>query len=180
MLKRVLQPKKGATLLEFMIYLAIVSFVLVAAAGFAYEFVQTQAKATAIEEVTQNGKYALARIATEVREASGINTGSSVFGTNPGTLSLATSTGGTNPTMFAVGGTTLNITQGTGETMPLISSRAQVVEFVIEDLTVTGKTKIVRIKLTLKYANPANIPALNVSSTFETTARVHKGDGFGP
>ncbi|MEK9152858.1 MAG: prepilin-type N-terminal cleavage/methylation domain-containing protein [Patescibacteria group bacterium] len=169
---------RGSTLLELMMYIAIVALVLTAATSFAFEFALTRAKTLALEEAGRNARFAISRIATEVREASDINIGASTFGSNPGTLSIATVVGANDPTVFSVSGTTLNVKQGAGAVLPLTSPKVQVSEFIVTNLSTTGKTKIFRIHLRLISTNPSALQTFDADYTFETTAQVQKADGF--
>lgn len=168
----------GFTLIELIIYLGMVAFVLVAATQFAFELAITSAKTAALEETSRNARFAVARIAAEIREASDVNLGSSTLGVNPSTLSLATANGATNPTIFSVSGTTLNIQQGAGPALPLTNSKVQVVDFTVTNLSTTGRTKAFRIALRLVFTNPTSLQQFAADYTFETTAKIQKADGF--
>ncbi|MBI4458326.1 hypothetical protein HY633_05165 [Candidatus Uhrbacteria bacterium] len=169
---------RGATLLELILYVALVAFILLAATSFAFELSLTRVKNLALEETSRNARFAVSRIATEVREASDINIGSSSFGSHPSVLSLATASAPTNPTVFSVSGSTLNITQGAGSAVALTSPKVEVIEFIVTDLSTAGKTKAYRIHLRLRYANPSSLQSFNADYTFETTAHIQKADGF--
>jgi type II secretory pathway pseudopilin PulG len=170
--------KRGFTLLELLLYVGLVGFILTAATALAFEFVLSRVKTLALEEASRNARFAVARVATEIREASDVNLGSSTFGSHPSTLSLATANGATNPTIFAVSGSALTIQQGAGSALPLTSPKVQVSEFIVTNLSTTGKTKAFRIHLRLNYANPSSLQMFNADYTFETTALIHKNDGF--
>lgn len=171
---------RGATILEFLVYIAVVGMVLVSATLFALEFASAQAKQAAFSEVARNGQYALARMGIEVREASGINAGSSTFGTTPGALSLSKASAGIDPTVFSVSSGALSIQQGTGAVTPLTSSKVQVTEFIVDDVGTSGRTRAVRVRLKLRFVNTSSWQQYQAESTFEDTYRVEKGDGFGP
>ena len=167
----------GFTLLEMLIYILIIGVILVSAASFAFESLAVRAKATALQETERNAQFALARIAAEVRQADDLDAGGSVFGADPGTLSLLLADGAKSPTVFSVSGGVLQIQQGAGPVLPLTSSKVQVSEFVVDDLsTANGKTKLVRIHIKTDFITDLDIYAAD--STVETTAQVKKADGF--
>jgi prepilin-type N-terminal cleavage/methylation domain-containing protein len=170
------RSRRGFTLLELIIYLGIVGLVLSTATLFAFEFVSTQAKSSALEEVNRNARYAIARIGVEIREASDLNIGASTFNTHPGVLSLGTLIGGTDPTVFTASSATLNVQQGVGPVLPITSSKVDVTEFIVEDVSVTGKTKAIRVRLKLK--SRATLQEAVADTTVETTAKIKKNDGF--
>lgn len=170
---------RGATILEFLIYVAIISTVLVTVARFAAEFVSTQTKAVAIAEVSQNARYAMARMEAEVRGSTGINVGASTFGSSPGTLSVSTATSATDPTIFTLTSGVLTVKQGTGATLALTGSKIEVLEFQVDNVSVTGKTRAVRLHLRVRHLNPGGLEEFNAETTVESTVRIPYFDGFG-
>lgn len=173
------RDERGATLLEFLVYLGIISLVLVSATMFAGEFVLTNAKSVAIMQATRNARFASARVALDIREASGVNTGSSVFGSHPGALSLSSADSGRNPTVFSVLDGALVVQEGSNPPLPLTSDDVTVTEFVVDDISTGVKTRAYRIRLTAEYADQT-WAATSSSVTFEQTAKVEKDHGFGP
>lgn len=170
---------KGTTILEFLLYIAIVGLVLVTVVRFMADFSSSQAKAAALAEASHNARFALSRIEAELREASDLNVGSTVFDVHPGTLSLATASAPANPTVFAIVNGALTVQQGAGLALPLTNSRVEVTSFVLRDVSVAGRTRAVRITLTLRHRNTGNLSEFDAETTVETTVRVHARDGFG-
>ena len=70
---KVRKDKKGFTLLEAIIYIAIVSAILTVAIFFAWEIIGNQTKSIVITEVNQNSRYILERVARDTRQAVAIN-----------------------------------------------------------------------------------------------------------
>lgn len=174
------RDERGATLLEFLIYIAIVGVVVSSALLFAIEFVASASKASAMSEVSRNARFASARIAAEIRGATAVNAGASVFDIHPGTLSLATASGPTNPTVFTVTDGVLTVQQGVGAVLPLTSSKVEITDFTVENLSNGNKTKEIRVSVTATFRNTGNLTELRAETTVKTTARVHKDDGFAP
>lgn len=167
----------GFTLLEVLIYFLIVGVVLTAAVSFSFEFVVSKAKGEAIQETERNAHLAMARLAAEVRQAQDINTGSSVFGSNPGTLSLVAANPVDDPIVFSVNGGVLQVQQGAGPVLPLTSSKVQVSEFIVDDLsTANGRTRLLHLRIRMNYLSDLDIYA--AESVVETTAQIKKADGF--
>lgn len=65
--------EKGTTLIEFLIYITIVALVLTAAGAIVLNVLFGKAKLGAIEEVSQNGRLSLEKIADTIRNAEAIN-----------------------------------------------------------------------------------------------------------
>lgn len=170
--------ERGATLLELVLYIGLVGLALSAGTVFAWEFSLSRAKSAAYAEVVHNARFAVSRIEAEVREASSVNVGASVFGSNPGTLSLATPLAGTNPTVFAVSSGALTVQQGTGAPVALTDSRVAVSGFVVEDVSSGTRTRAVRIRLSLASKGGADLAEQQAAATVETTVRIRLKDGF--
>lgn len=58
---------KGFTLIELIIYIAIVAMVLVIASGFAWNIIEGKVKSTAYQEVQQNARFAMEKVSRELR-----------------------------------------------------------------------------------------------------------------
>jgi len=172
------RSERGSTVLEFLIYIALISVVLTTATLFASEMLRSQAKSAALSEVVRNARFAMSRIEIETREASDLNIGASTFGANPSTLSLATA-GGTDPTIFTVTGGALTIKQGAGAAIPLTNTKVTVTEFTIDNISTSGKTRAIRIHIKAIAKNPDALVEQTADTTVESTVRIHAKDGFG-
>jgi len=177
------QPKsasrnQGFTLLEMLLYLAMMSLVLVAATLFLAEFtISARVKTAAWQEVERNAHFAMNRVAVEIREAAGINVGDSVLGSDPGRLSLAVAVGARNPTVFSVTSGTLYVQQGSGPALALTSSKVNVKEFIVEDVSSSAIHRNYRVHLKAAYRSDLAETAM-AEMTIETTAQIKTGDGY--
>src|SRR3989338_2893396 len=156
---------RGFSLIEIVLYIAMVGVVLVVAAMFATDFFSSNAKVQALEEASRNARYAADRIAAEVRSAATINQGASVFGANPGTLSIGSSVPLNDPTVFTVSGGALMVSQGGAPAEPITSGRVSITDLTFEDLTVFGRTRLVRIRVTAASRNAGGLAEVNASAT---------------
>ena len=170
--------QKGFTILEFVIYVALLGIVVTSAAMFAMHFTITQMKAATYAKASRNAQFAMARIESEVAQATSINVGSSTFGSNPGLLTLVTATGGTNPTVFAVSGGQLTVQQGAGSAVPLTDPSMTVEEFTLENLIPNGRAQYIRVHI--KVTIPAGNAFQDVSASvnLDTTVHVRRNDNF--
>lgn len=166
--------RRGFTLLEFILYFAVIGFVLTAAVAFSVNFLETQARAELYREISRDGRYAVARIAQEIREASGVNDGDSVFSSTAGRLSLATGNPATDPTVFAIEDGQLKVSRGGGPLLPIISGRSAVGELIFEDRSVANRAKVFRVSLKLVSTDTSQLPA---EADFQTTAQIRPGQG---
>lgn len=65
--------EKGIVLLEFLLYIALVGVIVAAAGAIGYNIFFGKAKLGAIEEVSQNGRFAIEKISDTIRNADEIN-----------------------------------------------------------------------------------------------------------
>lgn len=157
----------GFTLIELILYVALITIILSALVPFAWNTVETGVKSAVQQEVNANARYISERIKYEIRNASGIN---SVAATS---ISLATSTGGTNPTVIDLSGGNIRIKQGAGSTINLNSTNT-----VINSLTFTNytsgdnKTKHIRFVMTVAASFAAARPEYQDSVVVDSSAEV--------
>lgn len=184
-LRRVRSPKLGAwssqrgtTILELLVYVGVIGLVLVTATLFMAEVIHSGAKVDAGAEAAWNGRFAASRVAAEIREATGLNVGTSVFGSHPGTLSLATGIPATDPTVFTVSAGVLTMQQGAGPVLPLTNGQVEVAEFVVDDVSVAGRTRAIRIRLVTRARNADDLTEQRAEVKIETTVRLQSNDGF--
>lgn len=83
-----MKSKKGFTLIELIIYIALVSFFLIKATDFTLNIIYGREKTQRQQNVSENGRYALGRIAFEIRNADDI------LSVSANSLSLANSQDG--------------------------------------------------------------------------------------
>ncbi|MBU1015175.1 type II secretion system GspH family protein [Patescibacteria group bacterium] len=81
----------GFTILEMVVYVAVLSILIGAVCAFLLWAVRIQHKTEALGEVNSSASQALHQMVQEAREADGVYIPTSVFGSHPGQLSLRTS-----------------------------------------------------------------------------------------
>jgi len=116
-MKNILKNKKGFTLVELLLYIAIVG-VLVGSVGATFLLYSNgKTKAKVIADVEYSGNYTSRLIEQTIRDASSIV--SPATSTASGTMSLAMASSTLNPTVFKVISNRLYITEGVGSAIPL-------------------------------------------------------------
>lgn len=145
--------KKGFTLVELMIYMALISILAVVFVSFAFDVIGTSEKGRLRQELQQNARFAMDRMTQEIRASASVNTGASTFGVHPGVLSLGTNDGATNPTIFDVDAGVLRVKLGAASAAALTDSKFAVTNLAFENLSVSGRTSNIRINLTLTHAD---------------------------
>lgn len=170
--------ERGFTILEFVIYIALVAIVVGAAVMFALQFTLTQAKASVFAQVTRNGQFSMNRIEVETREADSVDVGASVFVSNPGTLTLVTTNGATNPTVFTVTNGQLTVQQGVDPAIPLTDPDVVVSEFTLENLAPHGRSQHVRVHLKVMLPGGTEFQDIQAEVELDTTVHIRRNDGI--
>jgi len=163
----------GFTLIEFLIYIAIVSSILVLISGFLWNIVFGNIKETAYQEVQQNGRFALTKISQEIKRATGIN--SPLAGGSANSLSLAMADPNFNPTIFDLADGKLRITQGANPPIELTTDQVIISNLQFSNLSYEGTPGAIRIEMTISHLNPANRIEYQASIDLKTTVSLVPG-----
>ena len=166
--------KKGFTLIEILIYTAMVAIFLVTAVNFSLDVIEGKAKARSMREVQQNSRFAIEKMTQEIRRAEDINLAESVFDTHPGVLSLVMPEADKNPTIFdfSLDGA-LRMTQGTNTPKVLTTNQVETTNLVFTNLSPLAWSKNIKINLTVQYKNPER-KEFEATSIIETAVSLRK------
>jgi len=165
----------GFTFIEFLIYIAIVSLVLVLTVGFGIDIFQGSIKNACWREVEQNTRFAMEKIERTVRLASGINSPS--LGNSADSLSLAMQDAALNPTLFDVFNGKIKITQGSGSSYYLTSDQVEVSNLLCRNLSYQDTPGTLKIEMTINYKNPSGRSEYSASITESVTVSLVPGGG---
>jgi len=143
---------KGFTLIEFLLYIAILAIVLVLTGGFLWNFIFGNIKETSYQEVQQNGRFALTKITQEIKKATEIN--SPLVGATSTTLFLAMANTSTNPTIFDLVNGKLRITKGSSGPYELTSDQVIVSNLQFTNLSYPDTPGTIRIEMKVLHINP--------------------------
>lgn len=142
----------GFTLIEFIIYIAIVAVILVLMIGFLWNIISGNIKETSYQEVQQNGRFVLTKINQEIKKATGIeNPG---LGASSTVLSLSMADPFLNPTTFYLANGNLMIIQGLGQPYELTSDQVTVSSLRFTNLSYQDTPGTIRIEMTIGHINP--------------------------
>ena len=169
-----MQDKSGLTLIEMLIYIAILSLIAVVFVSFILDIAGSSQKARIKKDAQQEARFAIERIQRSLREANGVNTGNSTFDVHPGVLSLSMDDVARDPTVFDVSGGVLQITEGAGAAQALTSDRYDVSNLVFTDLSISNRTVNIKTELTLEHPNPENIELFDVVISLQASAVVRE------
>ncbi|MCH7730769.1 prepilin-type N-terminal cleavage/methylation domain-containing protein [Patescibacteria group bacterium] len=168
-----LEPRAGFTLIELIIYIALVSIFISGAILFAWDIIYGRVKSGVQREVTQNLRLASKRLVYEIRNASGINSVST------STISLVMDESDRNPTVFDVSGGRLRIGYGSGGSCPstspcsLTSNKVTVSNLAFTDLSSSGGESVnIQFTIALESNNPSGRQEWEKSQTYTTSVEL--------
>jgi prepilin-type N-terminal cleavage/methylation domain-containing protein len=160
--------ERGFTLIELLIYIAVLGMMLVGVGGTAWNVMAGGERASVIEEISANGRFALNRITEAVREAEGIN--SPAIGSATTTLSLVMGDPEKDPTVFSLNDQSLTIKRGGEEEAMDVTSRiVKVTDLEFANVSSTGTPGTVSVKFVLSQRTSSNIQEYMVERRFQTT-----------
>jgi type II secretory pathway pseudopilin PulG len=161
----------GFSLVETLIYIAILGFAVVAIVSFSLSMANARSKNYVVQEVQANSRGALNIITQRILAAEEINAGVSTFALDPGVLSLQMADPLKNPTVINLSADNgvLQITQGTEGPISLTSDEVNVTNLVFTNLTPQGSRANIRVEITIKYDNPSGDVEFNYSQTLQTS-----------
>ena len=164
---------KGLTLIEIIIYISILVIIIIFIGGFLWNIILGAIKEGAWQEVQQNGRFALAKIAQEVKKSNGINVPSRGE-ESPSFLSLAMADPNLNPTVFEVVDSKLRIDQG-GRQFFLTSDQVVISSLLFTNLSYQNTPGIVGVGMTISHRNPGNRNEYQASVDLETSISLLPG-----
>ncbi len=145
--------KSGFTLIETLIYIAIMGMILFSFVLFGLSITDARDKNYAVQEVQANSRLALDLIAQKIRRADAIVSPTEGNSSNSLTLDMPNAE---SDLVFNIIDGTLNITEG-GQNTPIIGRRINVSGLTFTNLAGSGERGNIRVELTLEYKNSGNV-----------------------
>jgi len=162
---------KGFTLVELIIYIAIIGLIVTGFATFSIAISNNREKSYVVSEVHANLRDAYSLVTKRIRFASSIVTPSS--GNSSTTLELDMP--GANPNLiFKVIDNILTIQEGAGSPVALTSDEVNFSEFTLTNYAGVGRRDNLKIEMTVEYGSNSNDPIYIYNKSLETTVRVRK------
>ena len=156
--------KKGSSLLELLIYVAILSILILVMAQMTVTILRTHNSVKLAKDIESAGLSALERMTRDIHNANSINTASSTFSTNPGVLQLNLS-GSPSVVKYYIATSTLRLNENGVYVGPLTSTNLTVSNLVFRQIT-TSNTKAVKIEFQVR----GNFANASITKNFYTTA----------
>lgn len=169
--------KQSFTLIEVLLYIAIVTIIMSAFVLFAWHAIILGAKNNTQQELYAQGRIVSERILSEIRNANDLNAGTSNFDVNlvsNSTYQLSlNSNAPNNPTIFSVSSGILMIKLGTSAAAPLHSNMIKVTSLIFSNYSSgDGKTKNIKYILTFEPSSPSASQAYKGTVTLESSAEI--------
>lgn len=156
--------KKGFSIIEFLIYIAILAIAIAAMGLILSNVFRVGARTDVIQEVSHNGRFAMQRIGQTVRESSGIIKPEPETEGNRLELSFDEAPV-KDPTVFYVSGGKLIIKEGNGGDIELTTSRVAVKKLVFKKVSEDS----VRVEMNISFNNPQGLPEYEFNSFFTSS-----------
>lgn len=173
---RYIRTIKGFTLVEVLVYTALLVLIVTIVSSFIVWAMRIQTKSKAIREVSTYGNRVMEYMLSEIREAKGVYTPTSVFHTNPGQLSLETTkylpTGEiTTYIDFYQCDNRICVKKENQAPVALTPDNLEVTHLEFQHIVTEGISSI-KIHLILEQSNPQNNPEFEASVDISATASV--------
>jgi len=169
-----MKNQRGFTLIELIVYIAIISTVLLAFVTFALQLAKVRAKASVIGEVEYNARLIQERLNEAIRHAEGVNTGASTFGSDPGVLSLDMVDVAEDATIFNLTSDDGNfqVEAGGGEATPITTNGVSITNLIFTNYTSSEDVGVVGVQFTVTANNVSSDQFFDYAQSFQTTLRI--------
>jgi type II secretory pathway pseudopilin PulG len=169
---------KGFTLIELLIYIALTAVIFMVIVSFILTLTEVRAKVDVVSEVEYNARLVQDRLVDAMRHAEGINSGTSLFGTDPGVLSIDMVDAGVDPTVFSLteDDGQVQLSEAGAGAVGLTTDTVEVTNFQFTNLTGLEDQGIIKAEFTVRYVNPGSDPLYDYEESFQTTLRIPLDD----
>jgi prepilin-type N-terminal cleavage/methylation domain-containing protein len=167
------RQQQGYTLIELLLYVAIVGALLTGVTFFYSTVASARVKNQTISEVNSQGVAAMDYLTQTVRNATAITV--PAVGASGASLTLTVPTAGLSPTVFSLTGTTpiaLQVKEGAAAALPLTNDDVQISGLTFKNLSRASTPGVVQISFVIGRVNPSNINEFDYQKTFTSTAEV--------
>jgi prepilin-type N-terminal cleavage/methylation domain-containing protein len=161
----------GYTLIELLVYSAMISVLLTAVIGFLTLTIDARVKAETITQVDLQGAFAMDYITQTIRNATSITTPAAAG--SGASLTLVVPTGSLSPTIFDLSGSSaLEVKEGTAAYVPLTSNDLVISSLTFKNLTRSGSSGIVQVSFVVGHVNPSSQNVFDYQKTFTDSAEI--------
>jgi type II secretory pathway pseudopilin PulG len=172
----ILKYQKGITLIESVIYIAIIGLIMTSFVGYSLNVSNNREKIFVEQTVQDNLRNSLLLITQKVRDASSVNIGNSDFNTNPGLLYLNNDDVLKNPTIIYLDGSDkkIKIKEGTNATSSITGNYINISELTFNNLTGSNQRQNIQVFITIEYLNPDSSSLYGFTQSATTTINLRR------
>lgn len=161
---------QGVTLLEIIIYIALLGMISIFIANFLIQVVHAYQRARAEREVLSNGRLAIETMNKDIMQAAEIYTSTSKFNNNTGQISLIMNTDSLAEHTaqyidYYVDNGRLWARHEGQNAIPITASSVQVTQFRVEQISQKLNREAIKITLTLNFAQTKFATSITLNST---------------
>ena len=164
------RSQKGFTLIELIVYAAILSLILLSTTLLYYTVSEAKRKNRITAEVESQGIQLTEIITQTVRNAKAIN--SPAVGATATTLSLQMAAAGVNPSLFTFGSNKLTITEGAGSAVDLNNDKVKLNNLIFENHSLATTPGIINFSFDISYNNSSGNAKYDFSKKFYGAASI--------
>ncbi len=147
------KPLTGFTLIETLLYSAIVVVIIGSMIGMSYALIRTSNRLEYQTEVNENAQFLTNKIAWVLKGATNIN--SPAVNTNGATLSVNTSSLSFNPFVFDLSGGAVRLKVGTAVAVPITNGHVTVSSLSFSNFSFADNSKnTIRVRALLESVDP--------------------------
>lgn len=157
----------GSTFIETVIYIALFITISVLLVGTLFGMMKAYTGTRIDNDLMDGAHTSMERLTREIRGGVSIDTGVSVFGTNPGTLKLnSLDSGGSAKTVqFSLSSGVLQMLDSTdGSTRDLTGSKVSITSLIFRNIT-TAKGSAVRVEMTMQSTRTSTAKTITLYDT---------------
>lgn len=162
----------GYTLIELLIYIAIVAALIAAVSSVVFTLLNGKAKLLTVGETNQNSRAAMDRMTLAVRNADAIT--APAAGATGTALVLQMPDASVNPTQFSLVNGAIQMREGASAASALTADEVTVRGLVFRNLTATGAPGTIRIEMAVSSTNPSGNIDYEYGQTYRETVNVRK------
>ncbi|MDD4989392.1 MAG: hypothetical protein PHV42_03115 [Candidatus Pacebacteria bacterium] len=154
--------KRGATLVETLVYLFILVLLLMVVVDALLSFSHSFGLLQSGRDIENSAIDSFERITREIRDAKSVDISQSTFGTSPGQLLLNTTdaSGNAETIQFFLSGQTLHVKENGTDSGALTRSSVRVTSLIFQHIS-TSTAEAVKISMTLESGSGASYKSAN-------------------
>ena len=167
-----LKNRKGFSLVETIIYVAIFSIFIAGTASFLNTMTSSRLNNQMVLEINDQGSSVMKTMTQSIRNANQVN--SPTITNTALNLSLVTSLASTSPTVFSQGGGVLYMSEGAGSPVALTNNKVVVSDLTFSNLSRPDTPNIIKISFNLTSTNATSSSSGQYSFVFNGSGALRR------